>query len=486
MPVKGRTSRRPRSLLDRHALLERCNIVRFYELALYLKFTRISRCRQLSERQKYSNCLLSSGREEFLMVKPFRILIIEDDSEHVELIRRGFRKHDEFFLDFASTGEEGLERMAKNSYDLISVDLVLPGISGLDVLIRIRKVDRDVPVVMVSGQGTTEMAVVAFENRATKYVVKSLESFMSLPYVFENLIQVAGFKSTERKMREQIKRSERIYRKVVENALAGIYILQDGVFKLANPKLGEIFGCAPESLIGAPFWHLVKPEQMDGVSRLEGDRSWPVYEMKVARSDGTSRWVEFRTVPVEYEGQRAVLGNLVDITRWKESEIELFRKNKELMALNNIIMRILHPAADADKDLGASLSDVLSAIAGAGVGGIFLREKEGLVLRSLQGPVEELMEFIKDVESGTLLADPKVHFSIDHKTWISSPILLAGQPQGAIVVHLEKGDAERSLSFLKGAGKHLSRLAELCSSTPLQPPDQAELLGKVDGVKLQG
>jgi PAS domain S-box-containing protein len=420
------------------------------------------------------------------MVKPFRILIIEDDSEHVELIRRGFRRHDEFFLDFASTGEEGLERMASNSYDLISVDLVLPGISGLDVLIRIRKVDRDVPVVMVSGQGTTEMAVVAFENRATKYVVKSLESFMSLPYVFENLIQVARFKATERKMREQIKRSERIYRKVVENALAGIYILQDGVFKLANSKLGEIFGCTPDSLIGAPFWHLVKPEQMDGVSRLEGEKSWPIYEMKVARSDGIARWVEFRTVPIEFEGQRAVLGNLVDITRWKESETELFRKNKELMALNNIIMKLLQPSPNADKDLGNSLADVLSAIAGAGVGGIFLREKDGLILRSLQGPVEELMEFIKDVESGMLLAESKVHHSPNQKTWISSPILLAGQPQGAIVVRMEKGDAGLSLSFLKRAAEHLSRLAEICSSVPLQPPAQAELLGKDDGVKLQG
>jgi hypothetical protein len=206
--------------------------------------------------------------------------------------------------------------------------------------------------------------------------------------------------------------------------------------------------------------------------------------MKVARADGTSRWVEFRTAPVEYEGQRAVLGNLVDITQWKENEIELFRKNKELIALKSMMMRSLHPAIDADKDLGDSLSDVLSAIAGAGVGGIFLREEDGLVLRSLQGPVEELMEFVKDVESGTLLDEPKVHLSVDHKTWISSPILLAGRPQGSIVVHLEDGDAELSLSFLKRAGTHLGRMAELCSSIPLQHSSQAELLAKANGVKL--
>ena len=165
----------------------------------------------------------------------FRILIIEDDPEHAELIRMDFRKHDEFFLDFAASEEEGLEMIA-TTYDLISVDLVLPGIGGLDVLVRIRKLDPDISVVMVSGHGTTEIAVVTFENRATKYVVKSLESFKSLPYVFENLTQEARFKANERTIRKQIERSERIHRTIVENTLAGIYILQEGAFRLSQSK----------------------------------------------------------------------------------------------------------------------------------------------------------------------------------------------------------------------------------------------------------
>ncbi|MDM7933955.1 MAG: response regulator, partial [Methanothrix sp.] len=258
------------------------------------------------------------------MVRPYRILIIEDDPEHAELIRAGFRRHDEFFLDFAATGEEGLEMVATSAYDLISVDLVLPGMGGLDVLVRIRKLDPDIPVVMVSGHGTTEMAVVAFENRATKYVVKSMESFKSLPYIFENLIQEARFRASKRTLRAQIERSERIHRNIVENALAGIYILQDGVFKLVNPKLGEIFGCPPESLIGMPFWHMVRPDDMEHVSRLDGGRAnSPAYESKILRRDGTTRWIEFRTVPVEFEGRRAILGNLLDITHRKELEIEI-------------------------------------------------------------------------------------------------------------------------------------------------------------------
>ena len=194
--------------------------------------------------------LIRGGRT--LKEKHYRILIIEDDLEHAELIKMGFRRHDEFFLDFASTGEQGLEMIAKDAYDLISVDLVLPGIGGLDVLVRIRKLDPDIPVVMVSGHGTTEMAVIAFENRATKYVVKSLESFKSLPYVFENLIQEARFKISERSMQERIERSERIHRNIVENALAGIYILQDGAFRLSTRSYATYLAAQPKVSSACP------------------------------------------------------------------------------------------------------------------------------------------------------------------------------------------------------------------------------------------
>ncbi len=310
------------------------------------------------------------------MVEPYRILIIEDDPEHAELIRMGFRRHDEFFLDFASTGEEGLEMIAGCSYDLISVDLVLPGIGGLDVLVRIRKFDPDIPVVMVSGHGTTEMAVVAFENRATKYVVKSMESFKSLPYIFENLILEARFAAQKRDMGARIERSERIHRNIVENALAGIYILQDGVFKQVNPKLGEIFGCTPESLIGMPFWELVRPDDMECISKLERDgvAPSPVYESKVLRKDGTCRWIEFRTVPIEYEGRRAILGNLLDITLRKEQEIEILRNNRELAAISSIMARTIAPEGDMDKELADALASVMSGLENADLGGIFLRE----------------------------------------------------------------------------------------------------------------
>ena len=414
------------------------------------------------------------------MPEPFRILIIEDDPEHAELIKMGFRRHDEFFLNFAASGEDGLEMISSKAYDLISIDLVLPGMGGLDVLVRIRKLDPDIPVVMVSGHGTTEMAVVAFENRATKYVVKSLESFKSLPYVFENLIQEARFKSNERAMRSQIERSERIHRSIVENALAGIYILQDGAFRLVNPKLGEIFGTSAESLLGLPFWQMIKPDDMACVSRLESDplSDIPVYESKVQRKDGTSRWIEFRTVAIEYEGKRAILGNVLDITARKDKEIDMMNESRELSALEGLT-EICLSGMDLDGRLGGVLCQMVSGTSGAEVGGIFLQEEEGLELRALHGSVEELISFIRGVETVRLLSQPLVHpTQIAGRNWISVPIVGQGETKGLAVLALLQEADRADLKFLEKAAGRLGRLLDAPSPEEMQPSTQ-ELLSRI-------
>ncbi len=398
------------------------------------------------------------------MVAPYKILIIEDDPEHAELIKLGFRRHDEFFLDFAATGEEALQLITEISYDLISVDLVLPGMSGLDVLVRIRKHDPDIPVVMVSGHGTTEMAVIAFENRATKYVVKSLESFKSLPYVFENLIQESRFKSNEREMRKRIERSERIHRNIVENALAGIYILQDGVFKLVNPKLCEIFGCPSESLTDMPFWQMVKPDDMAYISKLDREQNVPspVYESRIQRKDGTTRWIEFRTVPIEYEGRRAVLGNLLDITPRKERELQILRENRELSAMQGIREAGLKAETDIEGALMAALPHIIAGLSGALVGGIFLQQKGSLVLKALEGSVEELISFVHKLESGILLITPRVFEAMEgsQESWISAPIHCNGKAEGAIVVAMDGSSANDALSFLERSASWIGSFLE--------------------------
>jgi PAS domain S-box-containing protein len=291
-------------------------------------------------------------------------------------------------------------------------------------------------------------------------------------------------------MRMEIERSERIHRSVVENSLGGIYILQDGVFKLVNPKLGEIFGCAAEELVGMPFWHLVQPDDMQCVSRLDRgiEGPAPAYESRVLRKDGDQSWIEFRTVPIEYDGQRAVLGNIVDITERKEMEIELVSSNRELEAVNSIMSRVLQPDSDVEKDITGALADLESGIEGGEVGGIFLLENGNLVLRSLFGPVEKLIRFIEGRDSKILLAGPNVYKMEEFSDyiWTSVPLTF-GRSKGTIVVASTSNDGDRCLSFLQKAAPHICHImnASVMKGSSRQSPSEKLLLTEAKGAGLQ-
>jgi PAS domain S-box-containing protein len=246
---------------------------------------------------------------------------------------------------------------------------------------------------------------------------------------------------------------------VVENALAGIYIHQDGVFKLVNPKLADIFGTPPDKLLGTPFWQLVQPDDMQHVNKLEiGASPSPAYESRILRKDGTARWIEFRTIPIEYDGKMAILGNLLDITQRKEQEIELLRSNREHAATSSILTRMLEHSGDVEKDLERILADVVSGIGGE-VGGIFLQENGGLVLKSLFGAVEDLITFLGTEGPDKLLAEPKLHPAEHHEDymWFSAPIILEGKNRGVLVTaSLPDDDGARSLAFVEKAVPYIA------------------------------
>lgn len=78
-----------------------------------------------------------------------RILVIDDD----EAIRKVFLlafEGTEFQVDTALSGEKGLEVLKEQKYDLIYLDLKMPGMDGVETLMELRKIDREVPVYIIT------------------------------------------------------------------------------------------------------------------------------------------------------------------------------------------------------------------------------------------------------------------------------------------------------------------------------------------------
>ncbi len=102
------------------------------------------------------------------------ILIIDDEPHLPHQVARFLRKHG-YEVYTAADGEQGLLELQKNIIDLILLDLRLPGLSGLEVLMRIHKSDAEVPIVMLTAYGDVQTAVSAMKLGAFDYLLKGFD-----------------------------------------------------------------------------------------------------------------------------------------------------------------------------------------------------------------------------------------------------------------------------------------------------------------------
>lgn len=100
-----------------------------------------------------------------------RILIIEDELKVACFIKKGLIENN-FVVDVASDGEEGLFLAENEPYDAVILDLMLPKINGLDVLRRIRRQGKNVPVICLTAKDTIKDKTEGFEAGSDDYIVK--------------------------------------------------------------------------------------------------------------------------------------------------------------------------------------------------------------------------------------------------------------------------------------------------------------------------
>ncbi|HYY84972.1 MAG TPA: response regulator [Beijerinckiaceae bacterium] len=110
-----------------------------------------------------------------------RILVVDDESDIEMLFKQQFRRElreGRFVLDFAGSGDEALAKMKANgagSLILLVSDINMPGMSGLDLLVRIKEERPDLPVLMITAYGDASTRKVALERGADGLLTKPLD-----------------------------------------------------------------------------------------------------------------------------------------------------------------------------------------------------------------------------------------------------------------------------------------------------------------------
>jgi two-component system copper resistance phosphate regulon response regulator CusR len=108
-----------------------------------------------------------------------RILLIEDDEKVARAVSTGLQA-EHFAVDRASDGLEGLSTARLGPYDLIILDLMLPGLGGTELLKRLRQVDSHVPVLILTARDAVSDKIANFEAGADDYLTK--------PFAFAELV----------------------------------------------------------------------------------------------------------------------------------------------------------------------------------------------------------------------------------------------------------------------------------------------------------
>src|SRR5262249_60304594 len=110
---------------------------------------------------------------------PMRLLLVEDEKKVSELVARALRA-ERFAVDIADDGQRGWELAGAYVYDLIILDLMLPALSGAELLRRIRRKNAHVPILILTARDATEEKVQNFEAGADDYLTK--------PFAFAELV----------------------------------------------------------------------------------------------------------------------------------------------------------------------------------------------------------------------------------------------------------------------------------------------------------
>jgi len=103
----------------------------------------------------------------------FRVLLVDDEEELVTTMVERLKYRD-IEADYALDGYETLVKMREKSYDVVVLDLKLPGMNGTDVLLKINKDYPDVPVLLITGHGTSDDRIDTPPSGAVDYLAKPI------------------------------------------------------------------------------------------------------------------------------------------------------------------------------------------------------------------------------------------------------------------------------------------------------------------------
>ncbi|MBW1926575.1 MAG: response regulator [Deltaproteobacteria bacterium] len=191
-------------------------------------------------------------------MKPLNVVIIEDEEPHFQLMKRAINKELPLAsVDYFEEGYACLQRLDEISPDVIITDYLMPGMNGIEFLKALNRENKDIPVIMITGQGSESIAVQAMKLGAWDYLVKTPDFFTLLPSVIEKVVR-------ERRLKDTLGETERRFRDLAESTSDWIWEMDaEGKYVYSNPVVESILGYRPDEMLGKYFYDFFSQKEME-------------------------------------------------------------------------------------------------------------------------------------------------------------------------------------------------------------------------------
>jgi PAS domain S-box-containing protein len=265
-----------------------------------------------------------------------RLLMIEDDATDVELaIHELGRAGLEVDVEVIQTPDEFDRCLDKASYDAVLSDYRLPGWTGLDAAVGLRKRRFYIPFILFSGSLGDEAAADCIKQGVSDFVLK--DHLSRLPLALDRALQEQELRRARAWAENEVRQREKRFRALIENSSDGIGLIgPDGMFLPSTPSTVAALGWSPEEVQGLSLFDMVHPEDHAPAAAIFADvlanpsRAVP-FQLRCRHRDGSWRWAEGvgRNLLADPSVQAVVI-HYRDITERKEQESEIRRLNEGL------------------------------------------------------------------------------------------------------------------------------------------------------------
>ncbi|MCL4858927.1 MAG: PAS domain S-box protein [Caldilineaceae bacterium] len=266
-----------------------------------------------------------------------RILYVDDSPLDRELVRDALEnEHGGFEVVEAASQAEFEARLAEGGYDLVVSDFNILGFEGLQVMETVHEQLPGVPVVIVTGTGSEEIAVEAMKRGVADYVIKSPDHIRRLPRTLHTVLENMRLHAERQRADEQIRYQAALLEQVSD---AIVSTDPDFVIRTWNKGAEVIYGWRAAEVIGRPFPQMIPTSFPNGdreqvLQQFRAEGSWKG-EVIQQRKDGTPLNILSSASLLRDEAGN-VTGALVvnrDITERKRVEDALRERLKEITCL---------------------------------------------------------------------------------------------------------------------------------------------------------